>query len=43
MKEDCDDLYRSKERRVDREIEMWVCVQPIVKREENAKAQMQSS
>jgi len=43
MEEDCDDLYRSKERRVAREIEMWVCVWPIVKREENAKAQMQSS
>jgi hypothetical protein len=38
MEEDCDDLHRSKERRVAREMEMRVCVQPIVKREENVKA-----
>jgi hypothetical protein len=24
------------------EMEMWVCVRPVVKREDNAKAQMQS-
>jgi hypothetical protein len=46
LEEDCDDLHRSKERReareMEMEMEMWVCVRPVVKREENAKAQMQS-
>jgi hypothetical protein len=44
MEEDRDSLHISKERREAREMEMemWVCVWPVVKREDNAKAQMQS-
>jgi hypothetical protein len=44
MEEDRDSLHISKERRETREMEMemWVCVRPVVKREDNAKAQMQS-
>jgi len=37
MEEDRDSLHISKERREAREMEMWVCVRPVVKREENAK------